>query len=234
MNFKRLLSISALAFTAALYLPAQAHDAWPAPQDNGYTVVYGHLGKQENYVNNKVRQIKAFDAQGRALQTVRHDTDKGVHFTVKGEPAVLALEFDNGYWSKTIKGSVNLPKNEAEGALSASHAVKFSKTVLRFSPAAATAHGQRLEIVPQGGAEVPKAGGTLPVQVLWEGKPLPDAKLMRGHDDEKPVITDAQGKASLPVEAGAQAWAVAHKQGLQGNPQADEYSASANLRFQVQ
>lgn len=227
------LSLMALAGAAVVLPCAQAHDAWPVAQDGGYTVVYGHLGKQEAYAGDKVRRIQAFDAQGQALQITRHDTDKGVHFAAQGEPAVLMLEFDNGYWSKTTKGSVNLPKNKAEGALSASHAVKFSKTVLRFSPAAAAAHGQRLEIVPQGG-EAPKAGGALPVQVLWDGKPLPDARLMRGHDDDKPVVTDAQGKASLPVETGRQAWAVMHKQALQGDPQADEYSASANLIFQAQ
>jgi len=195
--------------------------------------VYGHQGKQENYADSKVRHIAAFDMQGQALRTARQDTDAGVHFTVQGEPAVLTLEFDNGYWSKTTRGSVNLPKNEAEGALSASHVVKFSKTVLGFGPAAGTAHGQRLEILPLS-AQAPKAGDTLPVQVLWDGKPLPEARLMRGHDDEKPVATDAQGKASLPVEHGRQAWSVMHKQALQGDPQADEYSASANLIFQVQ
>jgi len=227
------LSLMALACAAVVPLSAQAHDAWPVAQDGGYAVVYGHLGKQETYAGDKVRRIQAFDAQGQALQTARHDTDKGVHFTVQGEPAVLMLEFDNGYWSKTTKGSVNLPKNEAEGALSASHAVKFSKTVLRFSPAAASAHGQRLEIVPQESG-APKAGGALPVRVLWDGEPLPDAKLMRGHDDEQPVVTDAQGKASLPIEAGRQAWSVMHKQALREDPRADEYSASANLIFQAQ
>jgi len=229
----RTLSLSILASAAVALPAAQAHDAWPVAQEGGYAIVYGHQGKQENYVNEKVRQIAAFDAQGQALRAERHDTDKGVHFTVQGEPAVLTLEFDNGYWSKTTRGSVNLPKNEAEGALSAAHVVKFSKTVLGFSPAAATARGQQLEILPLS-AQAPKAGDALPVQVLWDGKPLPHARLMRGHDDEKPVSTDAQGKASLPVESGRQAWSVMHKQALQGDPKADEYSASANLIFQVQ
>jgi len=233
MKLKHLFRLSALALTAALCLPAQAHDAWPIADDSGYKVVYGHPDKLEDYAPAKVRQFQAFDEQGQALQTARHDSDKGAHFTVRGRPAVLTLEFDNGYWSKTTKGSVNLPKDKANGALSAAHLIKFSKTVLRFSPAAATARGQRLEIVPQGG-DAPEAGGALAVQVLWDGKPLPEARLMRGHEDEKPVVTDAQGKASLPVEAGRQTWSVMHKQALQGDPKADDYSASANLIFQAQ
>jgi len=48
------------------------------------------------------------------------------------------------------------------------------------------------------------------------------------------VVTDAQGKASLPIEAGRQAWSVMHKQALREDPRADEYSASANLIFQAQ
>ena len=221
-----------LAGAAFALPPAQAHDAWPVAQDDGYTVVYGHQGKQENYTNDKVRRIQAFDAQGATLQTTRQDTDKGVHFTVQGRPAVLTLEFDNGYWSKTTKGLVSLAKDEADGAISTSHAVKFSKTVLDFSASAGAARSQRLEILPLA-SQAPRAGDSLPVQVLWDDKPLPGAKLIRGHDDDQPVVADAQGKASLPVGSGRQAWTVLHRQALKDDPKADEYSASANLIFQA-
>lgn len=225
--------LSALTLTAALCLQAQAHDAWPVAQGDGYKVVYGHYDKPEDYAVDKVRRIQAFDAHNRSLRTTQRTAGDGVYFTVQGQPAVLTLEFDNGYWSKTTQGSVNLPRNAVDGALSTAHVVKFSKTVLHFGTAATAARGQRLEIVPQGEA-APKADGTLTVQVLWDGQPLPGAKLMRGHGDEKAVVADAQGKASLPVEAGRQVWSVMHRQPLQGDPGADDYSASANLIFQAQ
>jgi nickel transport protein len=227
------LRFSALTLAAALSLQAQAHDAWPVAQGDGYKVVYGHYDKPEDYAVTKVRQIHAYDAQNRILRTTQRIADGAVYFTVQGKPAVLPLEFDNGYWSKTTQGSVNLPRNAVDGALGAAHVVKFSKTVLHFGAAATTARGQRLEIVPQGGA-APKADGTLTVQVLWDGKPLPDARLMRGHTDEKAVVADARGQASLPIEAGRQVWYVMHRQPLRDDPKADDYAASANLIFQAQ
>lgn len=221
-------------FCASAALPAaNAHDAWPVAQNDGYKVVYGHQGKPEPYAPSKVKAIQAFDKHGQPLEITRSQApDNSVGFEPAGAPALLTIEFDNGYWTQTTKGSVNLPKDKAEGALSAAHLVKFSKTVVEFAPGTTKPAGQRLEIVPMA-TQAPVKGAALPVQVLWEGKPLPDAALMRGHEDPNPVQTDEQGKASLPLTEGRQAWVVTHKQALQNDPQADDYSASANLIFEL-
>lgn len=211
---------------------ALAHDAWIEPREGGYQVVFGHDGKLEPAASAKVRALGAVDAKGIPL-AVKAAPGDSPRVTVAGAPAILTILYDNGYWSKTTEGSKNLPKNEVPGALSASHAIKFGKTIVQWGPVATRAQGQALEIVPLDG-EAPRTGGQLPVQVLWEGKPLAGAKLNSEYGDKvKDIIADSAGKASLPIAKGRNGIAVGHKFNLTGDPKADVNSLSAILVFDV-
>lgn len=224
----------ALAVAALANLPAQAHDAWSETRGAGYVVVFGHDGKLEDYVPAKVKALAAVDAGGAPLRIVQASAPGGVTFTVAGKPALVTLDYDNGFWTKTTEGQKNLPKNEVVGALGASHAVKFGKTVYAWGPAATTAHGQELELVPLS-ARAPVAGKPMEVRVMWQGKPLAGATITRViGGPEVSVRSDASGKAALPVVAGKQVLSVSHKQDLRDDPRADVLSASANLVFVVQ
>lgn len=212
-------------------MPAHAHDAWTEAREAGYAVVFGHDGKLESYVPAKVKTITALDSKSRALSVKQAATTNGMTFTVDGKPALIALHYDNGFWSKTTEGSKNLPKNEVPGAISTSHAVKFGKTIFSWSPVVLKPQGQQLEIVPLS-ATRPTVGKPLPVQVMWQGKPLAGATIMRADDEKQaPATTDAEGKALVPVAAGRQMLTVSHKQALVDDPRADTYSAAANLLF---
>lgn len=222
----------AAALLSGLAAAAFAHDAWIEARGDGYVVLYGHGDKQESYASTKVKAVTAIDAKGAPLAMAKDAADP-VRVTVRGQPALLTLHFDNGIWTKTTDGSKNLPKSEVPGAISATHSVKFGKTVLAWNVQTSQPQGQQLEIVPLA-ASAPAAGGSLPVQVLWEGKPLPGAKLVRSeYSKEKPIETDADGKAAVPVAAGRQMIAVSHKKDLAGDPRADSYSVSANLGFEI-
>lgn len=223
---------AALCAGLFLSLPALAHDAWVEPRDGAWVVLYGHGDKIEAYAPEKVRALTAADANGAALTVSLDAAASPLRARVGGQTALLAVHFDNGYWTKTTEGSKNLPKNEVPGALGASHSVKFGKTLLAWSVAATRPQGARLEIVPLA-ATAPRAGGTLPVRVLWDGKPLAGAKLARaGHGKEAPVEADAEGRAEVPVAAGRQMIVVNHKVALQNDARADHYSAAANLVFE--
>lgn len=225
----------ALTVVAAIVfsMPVHAHDAWTEAREAGYAVVFGHDGKLESYVPSKAKAIAAVDVQGATLSIRETATADAVTFSVAGRPALITLHYDNGFWSKTTEGSKNLPKNEVPGAISASHAVKFGKTVFIWSPVVLKPQGQRLEIVPLT-ATAPVAGKLLPVQVMWQGKPLAGVKITRADDEKQaPATTDVDGKAGVPVVAGRQILTVSYKQGLANDPRADTYSAAANLLFEV-
>ncbi|MEN3363310.1 MAG: hypothetical protein V7606_584 [Burkholderiales bacterium] len=221
-----------IAAIAALSVPAHAHDAWTEARGEGYAVVFGHDGKLEKYAPSKVKAIAAVDAKGAALNVKQQTVAEVVTFTVAGKPVLATLRYDNGFWSKTTDGSKNLPKNEVPGAISGSHAVKFGKTLYTWAPAVTKPQGQQLEIVPLS-ATAPAAGKTMPVQVMWQGKPLAGAKVVRADTDQAPVATDAQGKAAVAVGTGRQMLTVSHKHDLANDPRADTYSVSANLMFEI-
>lgn len=224
----------ALAVAAVFSMPAQAHDAWTEARGAGYAVVFGHDGKLEDYAPAKVKELVAVDAGGAPLKIAQAATAGGLTFTVAGKPALVALNYDNGFWTKTTEGLKNLPKNEIAGAISASHAVKFGKTVYAWGPAATKARGQVLEIVPAS-PNAPVAGKPVEMQVMWQGKPLAGAKISRViGGPEISALTDASGKATLAAVRGKQVLSVSHKQDLPNDPRAEVVSMSANLMFEIQ
>lgn len=227
------IAVSSLAMFA---LAARAHDAWVDTKDQGYAVFYGHDDHRDTYLPSKVKAVVARDAQGVPVEVKRQDGKDSVAFTASARPALMTLAFDNGFWTTAGENepSKNLPKAEVPGATSTLHALKYGKTVFAWSAAVIRPQGQRLELVPLS-AEAPKAGGTLPVQVLWEGQPLAGAKIVRAaYSKERPIATDAEGKAQIPVAAGKQMLTVGHKRAVSGNPQVDSESIASNLVFTAQ
>lgn len=221
---------AALLSLAACALPVHAHDVWVAPQDDRLLLFFGHAGKLEPVVAAKLVFLAAGDGDGRALP-VRAEVagEKALQLQVRGKPTLVAATYDNGYWTKTTEGTKNLRKNEVSGGLGTSHAVKFAKTLLAWNGAVARPSGQALELVPQG---LPQAG-VLPVQVLWQGRPLAAAKVERSSPDQAPVLlTDAAGVVRVPVQSGVpQRLTVAQRVERVQDPETDTYTASATLWF---
>lgn len=210
-----------------------AHDAWTEQRNDHFVVVFGHKGKMEKYAPSKVRKVSAIDAAGRSLATNMEKDESVVRFSIAGKPALTLLHYDNGFWTKTTDGLKSGPKNGVHGALHGTHAVKYGKTVHAWTAAASVAQGQELEIVPLESMQ-PAAGGTLPLQVLWQGKPLAGAKIFRVDAPHlKPVEANSEGKTRFALTAERQILSVSHKKNLINDPQADEYSVSATLVFDV-
>lgn len=213
---------------------ALAHDVWVEPRDGGYAVLYGHGAEQEAYDTLKVKTLTAIGPKGQTLPVSRRPGNGMASVTVKieGAPSLTTMYFDDGFWTKTEAGWKNLPKNAVQGqVLTAAHYVQLAKTVVAWSPVVVQPQGLPLEIVPLSTA-APAPGKRLPVQVLWEGKPLAGAKIaLPGPDKPAPAQTDAQGKASIPVIAGHQIISVNHKIAAKDEPRTDDLSFTANLVF---
>lgn len=214
---------------ALLAAAAQAHDAWIEPAASGFTVVFGHDGKLETALANKVLKAQAIDSTGRALP-LKLD---GLAVAVEGRPSLLLLHYDNGFWSRTPEGSRSGPKNEVPGAVSASHALKYGKTVQVWDAQVSRAQGLPMEIVPQS-AQAPAAGTRLPVQVLWDGQPLAGATLTwNDGGQDKDTKTDAQGRAMLPVAKGRQMFSASARRPIANDTRADTLSVSSALVFEA-
>jgi uncharacterized GH25 family protein len=89
---------------------------------------------------------------------------------------------DPVFWSKTPEGWSMKPKNESPGAVSCERAIENAKGIVVVgsggSDSAVTkAAGLPLEIVPAANPSSIKAGEKLSLTVLFNGKPLPAAKV---------------------------------------------------------
>lgn len=234
MKVTRRLAFCAVAVTSALTV--HAHETWIEPKPaGGYAIHYGHGSKKEPFDPAKVKELQAFDASGQALTVRRRPAaDQGMSLEVAaGIPALITVFFDNGFWSRSAPDvpSRNLPMNQNPGAVAGTHSLKIGKTLLAWVPEVTQPRGLRLEIVPTVAA-APAPGGTLPVQVLWEGKALPGATLTsESHDKRMEFIADELGRVGIPVKAGWQMVVVGHELPMPGDPRADKARFSANLFF---
>jgi nickel transport protein len=189
-----------LGLLLAVPRPALAHTAWMEadPASPGvYRILFGgHAGQLEPLEPAKLTRIRAFDTRGEALPLQREDGEHGSRLTVNPDTALIALSYDNGIWARDRMGrSVNRPLAEVPGAVEATRALKFHKSILRWAPAVTEPLGQAFEVVPLS-AQQPVAGTPMRVRVLVDGKPARGVRLGHGEEGEAGE-TDAGGVATF-------------------------------------
>jgi nickel transport protein len=183
---------------------AQAHDAFfelAAPAQAGQFVVrFADEGKPIAYPASKLKRTWAYSATGQNLPLQQTPTADLVRISAPTEAAMMALEFENGFFSRTTQGTIEKPMNEVPGAVSGTWAKKAGKYITQWSAPVLKPVGVQLEIVPMS-ASMPKPGDTLSVQVLWEGKPVEGIVVSKG-EKESGEKTDANGMATYKVQPG--------------------------------
>lgn len=218
---------------------AQAHTVWLEPIDataGEYRVLFGgHAGQLQPYDTNKLKVVEAFDAKGGAVKIDRSTDAEGVRLNVRGTPALIAMHFDNGIHTRTQRGpSVEKPMNEVPGALRATYAVKYHKTIVEWQPLVSRPLGQPFEVVPLD-ASVPRAGHPLRVKVLRDGEPVAGVKLGRGEEGSaSDPVTDADGVASFVPQRGFNKLWAGKRFPIADNPAYTELSFEYLLGFDAE
>jgi hypothetical protein len=120
---------------------------------------------------------------------------------------------------------------------------RYSKLLAGSDAALATAVlGHALEIVPERDPGELKRGESLPVRVLFKGKPLANAQIsavyagaqLKGHEYPVTTRTDADGRALLKLDrAGLWYARMIHMEAAQNDPEVDWRSYFATLTFAV-
>lgn len=234
------INTTVLALAGLLFIPlgAQAHGTWMAKIHGEHTAMYGHHeSSTDPYDPAKIVDARALkNGQKVAVKVVPHEQR---YATLEADnPGVLGYTMDNGFWVQTKDNKWhNKAKDafKAEEIASAQRSYKYSVSYLNDRE---TAHplGYDLEIVPAVNPAKLKAGEKLPVQVLFKGKPLPEAKLTNNFfgGGEK-VTTDAEGRAEVSVARdGFNTLAVGHAADYAGDKsKADKVSMSSSLSFRA-
>lgn len=259
----RLASLLTFGLLSAALLPAsaQAHEFFVVPRGDAAAAApviveaqAAHIFLQSEEVEkaDRVRvELMGSDGGKQALALTPGTTSKALEATITGPvsgPAWLIGHRLPEIWSATTEGV--LPGDraalEAQGKTvrSVGRYEKFTKTALVPGGDASfwsKPLGQTLEIVPLGSLAALKAGDTLTVQVLLDGKPLPQAEVGLSHegyskeeDTYKRILrTDAQGKVNLPTDAPARWLARVAVTRPVKDGGADEENLRATLLFPV-
>ncbi|MBI3516888.1 MAG: DUF4198 domain-containing protein [Proteobacteria bacterium] len=218
----RLLA-AALLFTTLGLPQARAHDLWLTVAGDGRIVVnYGH--PDDRLPPDPARLLELGPVDGASLRPgIARTIVDGIPVLTSALPAdargLLVARYDNGYWVRTPEGSRNTSKRMAPTATTSRWSVKFAKAVVSAGASGFDRPvGHDLEIVPLADPLAVRAGETLPVRVLFGGKPLAGAQVERG-DGVTPVPekeipryrTSADGVAEvLIVRPGQQLLVIDH------------------------
>ncbi len=149
------------------------------------------------------------------------------------------------YYTKTPEGAKTLPKNQVRQAESCSYSSKYAKAVVNVGKAHGDVSkpvGHALEIVPLVNPADVKVGGELPVQVLYDGKPLPKAQVSAtfvGFSKDPGAFsfvgkTNEEGKSNIRVLGSGQ-WLVLTKHELPhpNQDECDKLAYGAALTFEI-
>lgn len=236
MNNFSFLRATVLSLACAAAGLAQAHDAFfepAAPAQAGQFIVrFADEGKPIAYPAAKLKRTWALGAAGQSVALQQTPAADFVRITAPADAAVMALEFENGFFSRSTSGTIEKPMNEVPGAVSAVWAKKAGKYIAQWSAPVNKPMGLQLEIVPMSAA-LPKPGDTLQVQVLWEGKPIEGMLVSKGekHPGEK---TDTNGMATYKVQAGSNFIWAERRIPVAGDPRYTTLAVATNVIFVTQ
>jgi nickel transport protein len=232
---KKLSSFRAVALALACAASgfAQAHDAFfelASPAQAGQFIVrFADEGKPIAYPASKLKRTWALSTTGQAVALQQTPAADFVRIAAPADAAMMALEFENGFFSRTTAGTIEKPMNEVPNAVSAVWAKKAGKYITQWSAPVNKPVGLQLEIVPMSTA-LPKPGETIQVQVLWEGKPIEGMSVSKG-EKEPGEKTDANGMASFKVQAGSNFVWAERRIPVAGDPRYTTLAVATNLIF---
>lgn len=120
---------------------------------------------------------------------------------------VISSIYDNRFASFDAKHvAIGTTKDYRPDAVNSAHFIKFAKTLFvsgSGGPGFDRKLGFRLEFVPLADPFGLPAGARLPVQVLFDGKPLPNHKVELGDETTAssgaPMATDDRGVVEIPL-----------------------------------
>jgi len=223
--------VTALFFFQAV--SAEAHDYWIEQKGEGLMLVFGHGSQRLDFEVEKVSSVTAFDSQGKEIAVQKEKKGKGLLLKIDGQPAMVTAIIDNGYWSKTIYGWKEAPKRKASRVVEAIRQLFYTRMLISWTDAAqAATSGHNIDIVPLQNPFIMKAGNSLPVKVLYNGNPLPNAEV-NGGEHNTLGKTDKEGMIKVPMIPGVNLLSIEHKEKIKDDPDADMLDETATLTFEV-
>ncbi len=214
-----------------------AHHLWVSKQDDLYAVCRGIMPERlDAYVPSKVIEIKAIGKDGSIIPIQRQDKNHGAFFKTDQDIAMVTVRCDWGHRVNTTQGKKLMTRLEAEQAgfqiIDSFFSTQFCKSLFAESEGITKPADTMFEIVPRENPLEKGVGETLPVMVIFEGKPLADTSVYteKGQD----VKTDQDGVALIKIEKkGIQLISAGHKVAADENSGLDYHMFTTFFNFEV-
>lgn len=196
-----------LAVLPLLAQPVLAHSVWVANEnrDEVFDVLYGHPEDGgEPYDSIKTQDVKVYNEAGELAPITINRGQEGTNFVPEQDVYAVTVIHDNGYFISTANGSRNVFRPEAlrtnDEATRISHTYKFAKVFYESLSDALVSktYGLPMEVIPLQNPSTVLTGGTLKVQVLYQGQPR-QGVLVELNGEEQGT-TDEDGVASVQIE----------------------------------
>ncbi|MCS7307127.1 MAG: DUF4198 domain-containing protein [Aquificaceae bacterium] len=179
-----------------------AHDLWIERSGEYYILHYGHIypqkGEEEkiSYKPENVLKFECLDNEGKAVRAV---VEKDYQVRLKGSCGMVQAEFSSGYWTKTVYGLKNLPKDKVSGAVEGWLSVETVRRVDVWSKALEKPLSDSLELVLLENPAGIKSGSKFTVQAYYKNKPLKDVAV--SHNGKVVGNTDENGRINLRLRS---------------------------------
>lgn len=225
----------AIVFVLFLTQAASAHHPWIEKEGDRFKVAWGHPPKIDPYEPSSVKEIKVFDKKGKVVKFERKDEKDTVYLSSKVDVSMVTLSFEGGYLVSTPEGKKRLTKREAQKAglqvINSFFSSQFAKSIFKHSDIVTKPTGMKFEIVPLKNPLFLKQGETLPIKVLYEGKPLEGAKIETGAHKEAGK-TDKDGIANINISGQGMQVVIAKYRIASSDPDADFLSFTTALTWE--
>lgn len=233
---RALLSVTILPL---MIQPVFAHVIWVVRGEKlgEYEVLYGHPeeDKPEAYDSIKFQEAIAYNSYGfpQSLEVKREY--EGVTLVSPGEIAVITAINNNGYfivsndnkYTNVFRADALAANNEATEV---THTYKYTKSFFQPTALVTQPFGMKMEIVPLQDPFDIGAGGSLRVQVLFEGKPVSEVTV---EYEGKEVPVSDRGIATITLtQKELQIIEAEYRIPSTDDPATDEIAYAASLAIQ--
>ena len=188
-----------LALSLMLLAYAQSHDLWIEKEQNTFKLLYGHKHSSHGgdaYMEYKPEFVKSIKCLSNSkIQEINFEKKYPVQIDAKCDIAFVV--FSSGYWTKTVYGTKNVPKDNEKNVIKSWFSEESVKYIDKYTESCEKPMTENLEIVPLVDVSKLKKGDKIRLQVYYKGKPANNVVVAYG--DEPKGSTDEEGKINIRI-----------------------------------
>ena len=226
-----------LILIACFFLPriVLAHDYWFKSAGDDFHLHRGHLfslheGKKEvPFDPSIITDARCLQKDSDAIRPAEFSDEYPP--LLKGPCQALLVKADSGYWSQTMTGTKNKPKDQLFGVLRSWHSLEVMKRVEGWNERLLSPLSDQLELVFTSDPFNLAEGDKLRLVVMLDGKPA--AGVSFAYDGKPRGVTGDDGRVTLRIRhAGEQVISASIEQDIDSNS-ADKLVRSTMLSFNI-